>query len=430
MRNRIGAALAGLALLGAATTAAAQSDVAEFRRLRAQAVEAANANDAATAEARLAQADALIPNHPGLILMRARLAAQGPNPADGLAHLRRYADAGLVVDPARDRALSTLAGQPGYDEVAARIAANRQPVGADRLTVITTAPAGGLAESVVRDEARGRWLVSQIANRTIIAIHNDGYSEPFLAETPVTAGILGMAIDAERGWVWAASAPLPPATHGLDGAMLPRTALLRIELATGRINAWFDAPSGDGHNFGDVTLGANGTVYVADATGQVFRVRPVMEATLEMVVPAGHIASPQGMILSPSGNALIVADYSSGLHHVDLSTGTVSRMSAPADASLIGIDGLVRDGVAIYAIQNGVAPQRVLKLIPNASGTGILSVEVVAANLPEIDEPTTGLVHDGGLVFVSRSQWSDFDDEGALKDGADRPAIIARLRLN
>lgn len=430
MRTMIGAAVAGLALLGLASAAAAQSDVAAFRRLRAEGVAAANADDITTANDRLAQADALIPNHPGMMLMRARLAAQGPNPADGLAHLRRYADAGLVVDPSRDPALSQLAGTPGYDEAVARIAANRAPVGADRLTVVTTAPAGGLAESVARDEARGRWLVSQIANRTILAIHDDGYSEQFLADIPVTGGILGLAIDAERGWVWAASAPLPPATHGLDEVMLPRTALLRIELETGRINAWFDAPAGDGHAFGDVALGPDGTAYVADATGEIFRVRPVMEGALETVVPTGHIASPQGMVVTPDGKGLIVADYSSGLHRFDLATGAVARLAQPADASLIGVDGLASDGTAIYAMQNGVAPQRVLKLTLDAGWTRIDAVEVLAANLPEIDEPTTGLVHDGGLVFVSRSQWSDFEETGALKEGADGPAIIARLRLD
>lgn len=431
MRAMIGAAVAGLALLGLASAAAAQSEVAEFRRLRAEGVAAANADDITTANDRLAQADALIPNHPGMMLMRARLAAQSGDAAGGLAHLRRYADAGLVVDPSRDPALASLAGTLGYDEAVARIAANRQPVGADRLSLVASLPAGYLVESVARDEARGRWLVSSIVWRTIMEVSDEGVITPFLGEVPVTAGILGLAIDAGRGWVWAASAPLPPAaTHWTEGSTPPRTALLRIELATGQINAWFEAPEGDGHNFGDVALGPDGTVYVADASGQVFRVRPEMEATLESVAAAGPIASPQGMVVTPDGEALIVADYSSGLHRVDLGTGAVTRLAQPAEASLIGIDGLASDGTAIYAIQNGVAPQRVLKLTLDAGWTRIDGVKVLAANLPEIDEPTTGLVHDGGLVFVSRSQWSDFEENGALKDGADRPAIIARLRLD
>jgi len=33
-------------------------------------------------------------------------------------------------------------------------------------------------------------------------------------------------------------------------------------------------------------------------------------------------------------------------------------------------------------------------------------------------------------VFVSRSQWSDFDGEGALRTPTPEPALIARLRLD
>lgn len=430
MRAVIGAALAGLVLWGGASSAMAQSDVTEFRRLRSEAVAAAGVDDLVTAAALLAEADGLIPNHPGLLLMRARLAAQSGDLAGGVAHLRRYADAGLVVDPTRDPALSLLAETPGYAEAVARIAVNRQPVGGDRLEFIASLPAGLLVESVARDEARGLWLASTVAGRTIMAVDADHFGTIWLDETPVTAGLLGMVVDAERGWVWAASAPLPPALHAAGGE-LPRTALLRIELATGRINGWFDAPAdGADHTFGDVALGPDGTVYVADASGAILRVRAELEATLETVVASGSIASPQGMVVTPDGKALIVADYSSGLHRVDLTTGAVVRLAAPADASLIGVDGLATDGRAIYAFQNGVAPQRVLKLTPDAGWTRLDAVDVLAASLPEIDEPTTGLVVDGGLVFVSRSQWSDFDEDGALKPGVEMPAVIARLRLD
>ena len=57
-------------------------------------------------------------------------------------------------------------------------------------------------------------------------------------------------------------------------------------------------------------------------------------------------------------------------------------------------------------------------------------MEVLAANLPQIDEPTTGLVHNGELVFVSRSQWSDFDGDGTPRADSPEPALISRLRLD
>jgi len=91
---------------------------------------------------------------------------------------------------------------------------------------------------------------------------------------------------------------------------------------------------------------------------------------------------------------------------------------------------VITDGRFLYALQNGTAPQRVLKLTPNPGWSRIEAVEVLAANLPQIVEPTTGLVHDGELVFVSHSQWSDFDGEGALRTPTPEPALISRLRLD
>jgi hypothetical protein len=136
------------------------------------------------------------------------------------------------------------------------------------------------------------------------------------------------------------------------------------------------------------------------------------------------------MAVTPDGMALIVADYSSGLWRVDRATGVATRLPQPAIDSLIGIDGLTTDGRFLYGFQNGVAPQRLLKLTPDAGWASIQGVEVLAANLPMIDEPTTGLVRNRELVFVSRSQWSDFGGDGAQTTAAPAPAVIARLPLD
>ena len=431
MRLAVTFAIAGLMAAAAAAPClaqnAAETDVAAFQRLRAEGVAAANADDLATASARLAEADARIPNHPGLMLMRARLAAGAGQPAEALAQVRRYAEAGLVMNLAGDRALSTLADQPGFDALAAAIEVNRVPVGADRLRPLAAVPGGGLVESVARDEARGRWLVALIRDRTIVALDDAGGISPFLMPEAETGGVLGLVMDPRAGVLWAATAPLPPAVHARAADVPPpASALLKIEVASGRELARYPAPRPD-QMLGDVALGPDGTVYIAG--GDLLQLRPGGEA-LEVLTPAGLMRSPQGMAVTPDGAALIVADYSSGLWRVDRSSGAATRLTAPANASLIGVDGLISDGRLLYALQNGVAPQRVLRLTLDAGWSRVVAVDVLAANLPQLDEPTTGLVREGELVFVSRSQWSDFDGEGALKSPEPEPALISRLRLD
>lgn len=412
------------------SVAAPESDVSAFRRLRAEGIAAAGADDLATAAARLAEADARIPNHPGLMLLRARVAAAADQPDEALTQAARYARSGLTFNLAGDRALAALSDHPGYASLNTALAANRAPVGAERLSILATLADAVLVEGVARDGARGRWLVSQVRGRTIVALDDDGAVSLFLAPDPTIGGVLGLAADAGAGVLWAATAPVPPATHGLPAdTVAPTSALLKISLADGRVLARYPAP-GSGASLGDVALAADGTVHVSDSAGGVlFQLRPGGTA-LEMLLPGGTLGSPQGIVVTPDGQALIVADYSSGLWRVDRMTGAASRLPAPADASLIGADGLITDGQAVYALQNGVSPQRVLKLTPDATWSRIDAVQVLAANLPALDEPTTGLVENGELVFVSRSQWSDFEGDGALRTQTPAPALIARLRLD
>ncbi|MGZ9098742.1 MAG: SMP-30/gluconolactonase/LRE family protein [Brevundimonas sp.] len=412
--------------------AAAEPDVQAFRRLRAEAVAAAGAGDLAVAAARLAEADARIPNHPGLILLRARVAAMAGQTEAALEQVQRYARGGLSFDLAGDRTLSTLSSAPGFAAAAAALEANRAPVGGDRLAEVARIDGAGIVESLVRDEARRRWLVSQVRGRTIVALADDGTVSDYLGSDPGVGGVLGLAVDAEAGLLWAATSTLPPAVHGLAAdAARPAPGLLKIDLATGTLIAHIAAPAGaPERGLGDLVRASDGTIHVADSTtGELLILRPGAGA-LEVFLPAGTLGSPQGMVVTPDGTALIVADYGSGLWRIERATGAARRLPAPADASLIGVDGLASDGRAIYGLQNGVAPQRVLKLTPDAGWAAIDAVAVLAANLPMIDEPTTGLVRNGELVFVSRSQWSDFGGDGAQTAPTPAPAIIARLPLD
>lgn len=420
--------IVAIALVGGPAVAQ-EGDLAAFRRLRAEAMTARDAGQLADADRLLAEAEGHVPNHPGVIVLRARIAAQAGRPDDAISQLRRYADAGLAADVSRDPALAPLVADGAGAEVEQALLVNRDPVGGEDVTDLLTVPGTGLIEGLVRDEAHGRWLASQVRGRTIIAISDDGTVSPWLADDAGRGAVVGIALDLARGVVWAATMALPPATQGRPADAPPiEPALLRIDLGTGTVTGHYPVPAGaTERGAGDVTLGPDGTVHVANPVGgDLFRLRPGANA-LEILLSPGTLGSPQGMVARDDGS-LIVADYSSGLWRV-AADGSARRLAAPADTVLIGVDGLIDAGDAVYAIQNGTTPQRVLRLTLNAARTRIEAAEMVAANLSQIDEPTTGLIHDGDLVFVSRSQWSAFDDGGALRAPEPAPALIARLRL-
>lgn len=407
-----------------------EADVAAFRRLRTEAAKALTADDLDRASELLTEAAGRVSNHAGVTLLRARVAAALGDMPGALDLLGRLARMGVAFDPASDPALAPLRDLEGFEPIQAMFQANRRPVGADRLDTLATVSGSGLSEAVAYDAKRERWLVSQVAGRAIVVLP-DGTEEarPFLAE-PLSLGALGMAIDAASDRLWLVASAAPPAVA--SGAPAGAAAmLLAIDLADGRVAARHPLPSSERtRGPGDILLAPDGAVFVADGlAGDILRLEPG-GSVLTPFMEAGLLGSPQGMVMAPDGRALIVADYSSGLWRAPLDGGAPYRMAAPDDANLIGIDGLIVEGRSLYALQNGAAPQRVLRLTLDAQGGRIDAVQTLAANLPQIDQPTNGQIVEGRLVFVARSQWSAFTADGALRTADLEPAIIASLALD
>ena len=423
VRTLLGGGLVALTLAGVAV---AETDLQAFRRLRGEGVAAVNAGDFRAADARLAEADAKVRNHPGLVLLRARVKAAAGDYAGALEQLDRYARMGLSADLDGDEALEGIAAETGYPATARRLAANARPVG--RLEQEGRLQGPYLAESVAWDARAKRLLISGVHARTVVQIRGGALSR-FLEADATVGGVLGMAADPDGRTLWAASAYPPPVKDRTAGDAA-RSALLRIDLKSGRVLRRFDAPAGQAaRTFGDLAVGADGTVYVSDsAAGEVLRLRPGAEA-LEVLVPSGILGSPQGMVATPDGRRLVVADYASGLHLIDLTSGAVTVLPQPEDATLLGIDGLVRDGDALIAFQNGVTPHRVLRLQLDPAFSAVTGWSVLAAATPDLEEPTGGVVVGRDLVFVARSQWSDFKEDGTLRRDPPGDAVIARLKL-
>ena len=59
----------------------------------------------------------------------------------------------------------------------------------------------------------------------------------------------------------------------------------------------------------------------------------------------------------------------------------------------------------------------------------IIGMRILAANLPEFDEPTLGAIHNDSFYFVANSHWNRFDRESRLPEGLTGP-IVLKLGLN
>jgi hypothetical protein len=287
-----------------------------------------------------------------------------------------------------------------------------------------------LIEGVARDGA-GALILSSVHEGRLMRVAGDGALHAF--GPAGRQAMFGIVADPARGALWVASSP----SDNDDQPDRP-AELLRIDAATGEVRA-AHAADGPDHAFGDVGLGPDGAIFVGDTrAAQVLVLRPGGTA-LEVLAALPERGSPQGMAVSPDGRWLVFSDYGTGLHRLDIGGGRYERrdftvesftpLPGPEGAELRGIDGLVRSGDRIIAIQNGTRTQRVLRLTLDADWSAVTVREALIEGAP-LSEPTTGFVEGDSLVFVSRSQWTDFGPDGRPTTATPAPALIGRLPLS
>lgn len=431
-RRKYGALLLFAPLLVASATQAdrgqriAPGDVAAFRTLRAEAVSAANSGDLESARSKLVSADALVPNHAGIVLLLAKVALESNDLKEALKQASRLARMGVASDILLDERIQPIKDEPEFTRAAALFRQNSDAKGA--LKRVASLPGDNIVDGMVWDPGGRRFLLSGVRSKTIVALSPNGEARAYLTSSAPVGAIMGLAIDAKRDRLWAASSgsmAVPELSEELRGT----SELLEIRLGTGEILRRYKAQGDAKRAFGDLAVAKDGAIIVSDTeTGEILQLRPGAEA-LAILVPRGFFGSPQGIVLTSKGDDLIVADYSSGLYRVSASTGHVVRLKQPVDTTLLGIDGLSRDGRCIIAVQNGTAPERVLRLWMNPGLERIERVDVLAVNADGLDEPTSGVLHSGTFTFVSRSQFGSFAENGTARKAVVEPALIASLDL-
>lgn len=291
------------------------------------------------------------------------------------------------------------------------------------LTILARSPEQPLLmESVAFDDG-GRLLVSSIHQAGVFRLAMDGTLARFTREGD-TQGVFGMIADRERGHLWITSAnTLYDQVEGEGGS-----ALMRLDLGSGEVQAVYALPEA-GHQLSDLALGPDGTVFVSDSAGGGIYMLSPGSGRLEHLVDAPERASPQGLIVSDDGRWLIFSNYGTGLQRVVVSTGAMQAVRMPEGRGIRGLDGLARDGNRIIAIHNGSPPGRVVALTLAPDWTAVTAFEMLFDGAP-LSEPTNGFISGDSFIFVARSQWSDFGQDGVPSSTTLAPATVGRIDLS
>jgi len=418
---------AGVAL--AALAARADEPVRDLAFYFKQGMEAYQRKDYEASRENFARALELSPGHPRILYNLAAASTLAGKADDALALLERIASMSLWYDLEAEADFASLKQAPRFRAVVERMGSTRKPSGGGEVA-FRLAAADFIPEGIAHDPQTGDFFVGSVRHRAIARISKNGEERPFVTQgRDGLWSVLGLAVDAPRRTLWACSTALPNMTGG--AAKEPsRGALFAWDLKDGTLRERQEVGAGaEGHDCNDLTVSPGGDVYVSDSRkGSLVKTGAGRKP--EIFVPEGTFGSPQGLTFTPDGTRLYVADYLKGIHRVDLPSRTVTLLVVPDDVTTRGVDGLVYKDGALLAIQNGVNPHRVTRLVMDSAGSRIVRQEILGMSHPLYDEPTLGVLAGGALHYVANSQWGRFSQDGTSlpSEGLVPPAIL-RLPL-
>ena len=360
------------------------------------------------------------PNSAGAIRQLAAARFQAGDRAGTIAALRRLEAMGFALRPSTYDSLASLIGKAEADGFKARRAALVAPSQAST-PFLSIPPSVKLSEGFAYDEKSKRLYAGSVATRNLYQV-TGGKAE--LATIGPIGSPFAMAVDLKRkvAWVGTGRVEQTPAPQ------IAFTGLIAVSLKDGGERVRVAAPEARGLN--DITAAPDGSVYASDSLGGgVYRLKPDADRIDQLIGP-GRLQSPQGIAVDPVRQRLYIADYLYGIAIVDLAGGGIRQLSAPPTVMLDGTDGLLWDGDALIAIQNGGQPKRIVRLSLDADGAAVTHLTVLEQAHADWGEPTVGQRVKGGLLYASDPQWERFGVGGATKGEEPlRPNIIRFLPL-
>ncbi len=417
----------GLATLLAQTPPPDQNDPRYYTRLAAAARKNKDYNAFLV---NMQAALKLRPNQPVFMYNLAAAYAQLGNRAEALRWLKRVAEMGLTARIAADDDFASLKDSTEFQEILKRFESNRAPVGHSELA-FTHKEKGLIAEGVAYDPVSRSFFVGSVHKRKILKIDSDGAVTEFATARDGLWAVMGMKVDDKHRVLWVASSAVPQMENldpGDDGC----SGVFSFDLRSGKkLNAYVLSNQPQKHWLGDVAITSKGQVYASDSLTPAFYVVNQQSNQLDMFFDHGPFVSPQGMAFSPDERTMFASDYAKGIFAIDMHSRECAQLPAPENAAIVGVDGMYIYRGNLIGIQNGTNPHRVVRITLTPQFDRITGVEVLEANNPLFDEPTLGVILEGGtLYYIADSQWGKIDDSGKLAaDDLLRDLVVLKLKL-
>lgn len=338
---------------------------------------------------------------------------------------------GLAEDWSQYPELEPMREHRLYDHLAELMSKASEPFG--DASIFSNLQGISMPESLAHDSAGGRFFLGTVREGQILT-STDGQTWDVFA-SPDThedlMAVMDIAVDQERNHLWVATAALPQFRH-YRSADRGRTALLKLNLDSGELlSSHRIIPDRNPHAFGALAIAPSGAVFAADsATPMIYKLGPE-DTHPRPFFGHANFSSIRGIVLSEDADKLYMSDYEAGIFVVNTDDPTKAwKLAVPENLNEGGIDGLYRWNEYLVGVQNGITPQRILRLRLGDDGLGVTEIAPLVAAQPEFDTPTFGTVVDDELIFLAGSHWHHVNSQGR-RTGSKLPDVaVMRVKVD
>jgi hypothetical protein len=263
-----------------------------------------------------------------------------------------------------------------------------------------------MPEALAWDESRQKFLVGTVAEGSVLAVGKDGKVTELITANDENGmwSVFDLLVDPARNRLWVSSAATPVFSR-FSAVDKGRSALFEFNLETLELIHRHPVPvDGRPHILGSMALGPEGDIYLADRALPILYRKAAGEAKVEAVMASADMVSLRGIAMQPDGGIIYLGDREMGIMVVDIKGSRAAKLATPATLNLGGIDGIYLWSNNLIVIQNGISPQRVMRLELDQSGTQVLSVRPLAVAQPEFDFPSFGTVVEDDIYYFASSQ--------------------------
>lgn len=393
-----------LLVLFTCVNVSAQTTAGEEYQLALEAYDAENYSSFLT---HIQKANELRPNHRVILYNMAIAYVLNELPVKAIETLKYRSSFYALNDFDQDEKLAPLKSLPQYQQLLSQIDEQNKPILNSSLH-FEFEQKGFHPEGIAIHPESGNFLISDVRCGLISSFNKDGSDHKPILDLKEFGfwGAMGMAFDKQDpNMIWVSSSALPnycEYSDSLDG----KSAVLKIDLKKKQLVRSYSL---EGHHvFGDLVTTETGAVYISDSSEPIVYKITEGDYKLEEFLKPEGLFNLQGLALGEE-NILYISDYITGVYSVDLSSKKINPVISETQLTR-GTDGLYFSNGQLYLMQNGTRPFQVAKV--NISNS---SMEIVDRAVPELNEPTLGVIKSGILYFIANSPWAFYDEENNPK---------------